>query len=275
MSRPPPLGGLAETVLDPGDHICALYSGPQERDAMLAPYLHAGLAAGAKCMCIIEAAEQTNLLDSVRRGGGVDVDDCIDRGQLELFTAADSYLRSSTFSSQGMVRFWTDSLDETFGPAGYEVAHIAGDTSGLGDAVADDFAEFAVYESELNRLAERYPQTVLCLYDVRQVGGGMVVELLRTHRKVLLGGLVLENPHYLSPDEYVATRRVRAWAALTDGERRIADLAAQGLSTAEIAVRAEQERFIIDKDLHRIFRTLGLSSRQELVRFVTERRSSE
>jgi hypothetical protein len=42
----------------------------------------------------------------------------------------------------------------------------------------------------------------VCLYDLREFGGGLLMELLKTHPKVLLGGLVFENPHYLSPDEY-------------------------------------------------------------------------
>ena len=34
----------------------------------------------------------------------------------------------------------------------------------------------------------------------------MIVDVLKTHKKVLLGGLVLDNPHYLTPDEFRATR---------------------------------------------------------------------
>jgi hypothetical protein len=30
--------------------------------------------------------------------------------------------------------------------------------------------------------------------------------MLKTHPKLLLGGMVLENPHYLSPDELLAAR---------------------------------------------------------------------
>ena len=35
---------------------------------------------------------------------------------------------------------------------------------------------------------------------------GMVVDLLRTHPKLLLGGLLLDNPNYMSPEEYRAAR---------------------------------------------------------------------
>ena len=47
---------------------------------------------------------------------------------------------------------------------------------------------------------------ILCLYDISRFGGGVVVDLLKTHPKILLGGLVLENPNYMTPAEFLATR---------------------------------------------------------------------
>jgi len=100
-----------------------------------------------------------------------------------------------------------------------------------------------------------------------------MVELLRTHPKLLVGGLSLDNPHYLGPDAYVASRRVRAWAALSESERRVAELAADGLSTTDVAAAIHPlSRRDVDRSLHRIFRKLGLATREDLVRFVTERR---
>jgi hypothetical protein len=67
--------------------------------------------------------------------------------------------------------------------------------------------ELIGYESELNRFLPRYPQWFMCLYDLETFGGAILVDLLRTHPKLLLGGMLLENPHYLSPDEFLAQRR--------------------------------------------------------------------
>ena len=35
----------------------------------------------------------------------------------------------------------------------------------------------------------------------------MMLDLVRTHPKLLLGGLVIENPHYLTPDDYLALKQ--------------------------------------------------------------------
>ena len=65
-------------------------------------------------------------------------------------------------------------------------------------------AGFFRYEAAVNAFAPRYPQAYLCLYDLALFGGGILVDLLRTHPKLLMGGLVLENPHYRPPDDLAA-----------------------------------------------------------------------
>ena len=42
--------GIAGLEAEPGDHICALFSGERERDQILIPFLRAGLASGDKCI---------------------------------------------------------------------------------------------------------------------------------------------------------------------------------------------------------------------------------
>jgi DNA-binding CsgD family transcriptional regulator len=265
--------GLPPAPWAAGDHICALYSGPEEREATLAPFLAAGLDAGQKCVCILEAADHAGLLEEVRADAEVDVDRCIASGQLEMFTAAESYVQAGMFSADEMLEFWTDSLHDALYREGFESVRSAGDTTGITDLV-DDFDEFAVYEAHLNRLTAEYPQTILCLYDVRLFGGAVVLELLRTHRKLLLGGLMIENPHYLTPDEYLTLKRhsIRGWSALSESQQRVAELVVDGLSNNDIADRLSLSLVAVDQHLHRVFRKLDVTSRGELVRFVTERR---
>lgn len=238
---------------------------------MLAPYVHGGLVAGEKCACIVEVADRPALLAQVRRPGDVDVEGCLASGQLELFTSAESYLRRGSFSGDDMVDFWTTSLDGALGAGGYDAVRHAGDTVVVSEVV-EVFDDFAIYESQLNLLVGRYPQTMLCLYDIRELGAGVLLEVLRTHPKLLMGGLVIDNPHYLPPDEYLASRRVRVWAALSDEERRVAELAVEGLRTTEMAAPRSSSSHDVDRALHGVFRKLGVESRDDLVRFVTERR---
>ena len=61
------------------------------------------------------------------------------------------------------------------------------------------------------------------------------------------------------------------WAALTELERQVAELAADGLTNVELAERTSVSRSTIDRHLHRIYRTLAVTSRDELALVVAER----
>jgi hypothetical protein len=46
----------------------------------------------------------------------------------------------------------------------------------------------------------------MCLYDLAAFGGGILVDLMKTHPTLILGGMVLENRHCLTADEFLASR---------------------------------------------------------------------
>ena len=61
------------------------------------------------------------------------------------------------------------------------------------------------------------------------------------------------------------TRRASTgWEALTDAERRVADLVAAGLANREVAERLFLSRYTVETHLKHVFVKLGVSSRAEL-----------
>jgi hypothetical protein len=64
----------------------------------------------------------------------------------------------------------------------------------------------AISECELNRFAPCYPLVLLCLYSLGHFRGDLLIDILKTHPKVLMGSTVLDNPYYVPPDELAATR---------------------------------------------------------------------
>jgi hypothetical protein len=61
------------------------------------------------------------------------------------------------------------------------------------------------YESELNRVTASYPVVVLCLYDLDRFSGEVVVNIVKTHPQVLIQGILVENPYYVGPDEFLSS----------------------------------------------------------------------
>lgn len=194
--------GVAELNLVAGDHVCAVYVGPAQRDEVLLPYLRAGLRGGDKVVAVVDSTSPASVKDALDDGAGdADrVDARVASRQLELRSADDAYLPRGGFSAAGTIGYW----DRLVGPAirddGYRFARVLGEMSW---GMRGRREEFLRYEAELNRFAPRYPQAILCLYDLAKFGGGILTDLLQTHPKLLMGGVYLDNPQYQDPDRYL------------------------------------------------------------------------
>ena len=125
---------------------------------------------------------------------GLDTDALLASGQLELHTSATTYLRDGTFAPDEMIAFWEDQAAAGAG-AEHGFARVVGEMSWL-ERTPTARENVVRYETWADGFALRFHHAILCLYDVRRLGSGIMLELMRTHPKLLLGGLILENPHH-------------------------------------------------------------------------------
>jgi len=185
--------------VQPGDHICALYRGPDERAELLAPYLRAGLRAGDKCLCLINAPDRSIIIDRLLTE--IDNNGRHKSGQLEILPPTDVYLPAGEFSAEQMTGFLIDTMSaaET---TGYPRFRAAGDMSWLRHR-PPGIDQYLQYESDLNRITRR--PTLMCMYDVDDLDETVLDALLRTHPTVLRHGQTTPNPYYQAPDECSAT----------------------------------------------------------------------
>ncbi len=193
--------GVPGIGLSAGDHICAFHFGPDERDLLIGLYLHAGLQAGDKCVCFLDDADPDVLLDHLSES--VDVAACLASQQLEVIDARSSYLRTGGFSAVGALAYLDTTVSQAVAGGRHPCARVLGEMSWVlrHPELAN---ELFTYESAVNDFSPRYPQVLLCLYDLERFGADLLVEVLRTHPKLLLGGMLVANPNYLTPDEYAA-----------------------------------------------------------------------
>jgi hypothetical protein len=195
--------GIGNLSIPPGTHICAFFRGVPERDAIVVPFLLEGLRCGDKCNCLLDDG-----LDAVR--AAVTANDSVSAevksDQLVISSSKETYLRSGRFSAQEMLDFWDDTVSTALHQEGFPFVRSTGEKTWTLKELPG-LEDFLIYESELNRFLPRYPQVILCLYDLEQYGGQILVDILKTHPKVLMGGTVLENLYYLEPDEFLASRR--------------------------------------------------------------------
>ena len=187
--------GIDEIDLQPGSHVCAFYRGSTDRDRLLTAYLGAGLTAGDKCVCIVDSPHTAGRLESLRCTPGSS------DGQLDVHLPESTYLAGGEFSPGDMLTFWTESIVKAE-IEGYSFCRMVGEmTWALRDAPGVE--HLVGYESELNRLTSSSPVIVLCLYDLDLFSGEVVVNIVKTHPQVLVQGILVENPYYVPPDDFL------------------------------------------------------------------------
>lgn len=180
-----------------GDHICGLYAGREQRDQILKPFLETGLASGDKCICVVDGTNPNEIVGML--GADVDARASADSKQLEVIRSADMYLRSGAFSAHEVIASWKATMSDVMYDGRFGVVRAA-ETWSRRDIVPDPM-ELLLLESEMNRYLPLYPQVILCLYDLDRFGAGIIVDLLKTHPRVLIGGLLVDNPYHQTPDE--------------------------------------------------------------------------
>ena len=195
--------GIDEIQLVPGSHVCAFYRGDSDRDQLLTAYLGAGLTAGDKCICVVDSAYTAKRLESLTRAAGKPGPG---DGQLDIHLPETTYLAGGEFTPSDMLTFWTNGMTSA-ALEGYSFYRLVGEmTWALRDAPGVE--HLVGYESELNRVTSSYPVVVLCLYDLDRFSGEVVVNIVKTHPQVLVRGILVENPYYVGPDEFLRSAHV-------------------------------------------------------------------
>ena len=124
-------------------------------------------------------------------------------GQLDIHLPELTYLAGGEFTISDMLTFWTESMVKAE-VEGYSFCRLVGEmTWALRDAPGVE--HLVSYESELNRVTSSYPVVVLCLYDLDRFSGEVVVNIVKTHPQVLIQGILVENPYYVGPDEFLSS----------------------------------------------------------------------
>jgi DNA-binding CsgD family transcriptional regulator len=276
-----------------GTHLCALYSGRVERDDLLMRFLKAGLRDGDKCLCLMDQVEPEKVRervgceDDAGRAGRAD--------QLDVGRAASVYSESGHNTAEHMTTFIEDTANRA-AQSGFRNLRAVGEMSGVlpGPPGA---TEFFAYESSIEHLQAQIPVLLMLMYDLEVFGTPLLVDVMKTHPKVLVGTTVLDNPDSLTPQQYLESRRpaiaaqssLRAngepprehhplaklrpghdlagsgsWDSVTEAERRISRLVSSGLTNKLIAEKLSLSPHTVDAHLKHIFAKLGIHSRVEL-----------
>lgn len=205
MKQTPPMH-IAGSQLCESRHVCAFFNSEDEKYRVLLPFIKDGFDCGDKAVHVVNPDQRH---DHLRRlaDAGIDLTAAQQAGQLDLRTNTDAYLRDGHFDQDRMLgvfeKLVSDNAKGAF-PLSRIVCHM--EWAAEGRRYIDDLVEF---ESRVNDVWLRHNDAVICTYDLAKFGGETVIDIMRTHPMIIIGGILQQNPFFVPPAEFLREVRER------------------------------------------------------------------
>jgi DcmR-like sensory protein len=182
-------------------HVCAFFHNPEEQYRVLLPFVKDGFERGDRAFHVVDPERRNEHLQRLK-AAGIDTAPAESSGQLKVCGWNEAHLdRAGSFDQHRMLALIEEEL--TLGAMqGFEVSRAIGHMEwALEDRPGvEDLLE---YEARLNYILPRYKDPVICVYDIARFSGAVIVDILRTHPMVVIGGTLQENPFFVPPDQFL------------------------------------------------------------------------
>lgn len=184
-------------VYQQGDHICTLYSSPQEQLSAAVEYILAGLERGERCLYVCGEHSPAELRLALE-AAGVNVAYEEERGALQLITKHEAHLQGGSFDPDKMISMLHQAVKDALA-AGFKGLAAAGDMSWVHDGALGT-EKLSEYEARLNAFYAENKALGLCQYSRTSLPTEFLDHCIATHKFVRIEGpIVLENPFYEPP----------------------------------------------------------------------------
>jgi hypothetical protein len=197
---------LAGFQLGETRHVCAFFNNDEEEYRVLLPFIKDGLKAGDKAVHVLNPEQRQDHLQRLT-AAGIDPAAAQQSGQLELRTNTDVYLPDGRFDQDRMLDMF-EQLASGNAKGEFPLSRICCrmDWAVEGRSHVDDVIEF---ESRVNDVWLGHDDVVICTYHLGDFRGDAVIDIMRTHPMVIIGGILQQNPFFVPPDEFLREFRQR------------------------------------------------------------------
>lgn len=209
---------LAGSQLSDVRHVCAFFSSDEEEYRVLLPFIQDGFACGDKAVHVVNPHQRGEHLQRLH-AAGIDSKSAQESGQLEIKTNEEAYLREGRFDQERMLAAF-EQMASGNAQSGFPLSRIvcrmdwvAGDPSRI-----DEVIEF---ESRVNKVWEHHDDAVICTYHLARFGAGAVIDIMRTHPLVIIGGTLHQNPFFMPPEQFLHEFRGRRSAGANSASMAI------------------------------------------------------
>src|SRR5712664_1482309 len=189
-------------------HICAFFNSIDEQHRVLRSFIKEGFDRGEKVLHLVAPEMREEHLKRLAEAG-IDVARAMGSGQLEVRVWQDCQFRGDRFDQDAMLALIEEVL-QSGAAAGYPLTRFLGQMEwALLDKPGLDDLSFVEFETRVNYTLTKYDDPVICAYDLSKFSASMIIDIIRTHPVVIIGGVLQENPFFVPPDEFLLEIRER------------------------------------------------------------------
>lgn len=187
-------------------HMCAFVDSREEQFEILMPFLRQGFAQSDIILSILDPDHADDYQSRCAKAG-IDLATHEASGKAPVCRFENTYLKDGKFSADRMVTLIRQTVEDSRRNGyprvrGFGEMHWA--LSGLPGT-----EELVEYEARVNDVWDEFQDPMVCVYDLNRFSGRVLMDILCTHPKVILGGKVVENEFYMPPKEFLAKYRAR------------------------------------------------------------------
>jgi hypothetical protein len=197
---------LAGSPLTHSCHACAFFHSKEEEYSVLMPFIMEGFEWGDRAFHIVDPERRDAHLARLAQEG-VDIGAAEAAGQLEVLDWRETYLQDGRFDPDLMIETLLKMIDPANAPPGKMSRNIANMEWALEDRPG--VHEIVEYEARLNQALPPRHDPVVCTYDLSKFDASVVIDIMRTHPMVIIGGILQENPFYVPAEQMLQELEAR------------------------------------------------------------------
>jgi hypothetical protein len=192
------------------DAMSALFFNNREEEfRVLLPFVRDGLERGEKIVHTIDPEHRREHLEWLA-AGGIDVATLLQDGRFELRTWSETHLLDGYFDQHRTLKLFEgvvkNAKRQGF-PRTRFVTHM--EWALKDERQITDLLEYEARANEIWESQEGAINPVICTYDLTKFGGDVVVDVMRSHPMIIIGGILQENPFYVPPKNFLEELRAR------------------------------------------------------------------
>jgi hypothetical protein len=198
---------LAGSILSNRAHVCAFFSTAEDAYRALLPFIREGLECGEKAVHTIDPRKREEHMQRLA-SAGIDVAAVQKNDQLELRDWTNTHLSGGHFNPQRTLALFEKVVKNAKAKDFRLIRFVTQMEWALETDL--DLNELLEYEARANEVWMRQEgpiDPVICTYDLRKFRGDIVIDIMRTHPLIIIGGVLQENPFFVPPDEFLEQLR--------------------------------------------------------------------